>query len=328
MGNDHIITAVGTFEGKSTQRRIVVKPIPQICSGYWTDKNNKKITNALLLDTVRYHVLTQGINNGSKLELTLMDDDGIFFSDDMIYSTNIEINENRGYMELEIPHFWLRYIDDDLGDAIELYGKCKYQNVVKQFENEILNVRENGEIVTVFVELPYSSTTDKLGRKGLAGHTAIMIDREFYDYGPTPGMGADLLGSEGRPWWDSENLTKKDFMDVMDSEKQRTDWQIIGECFCIDIHITQKECIKIQKWWEEKYKDLGRYSVYIVNGDQCTTTVRKSLEESTDIFDFLSFPGITQTPRGLVELLTKHAKHTCGEKKGQSICITKTYKEI
>ncbi|MFV0531971.1 MAG: hypothetical protein ACK5MD_11125 [Flavobacteriales bacterium] len=46
-----------------------------ILKGYWTDENDNKITEALIGETVKFHVETKDIPNGKKIEMILFDDD-------------------------------------------------------------------------------------------------------------------------------------------------------------------------------------------------------------------------------------------------------------
>lgn len=75
---------------------------------------------------------------------------------------------------------------------------------------------------------------------------------------------------------------------------------------------------EMKAWWKKRYINFGTYSVIPMIGKQCTTTVRISLEKSTGIFSFYDITHTTQTPEGLLKLLTSKAKHTAGKnaKKG------------
>ena len=42
---------------------------------------------------------------------------------------------------------------------------------------------------------------------------------------------------------------------------------IIGRVCLIDIHIKESEKNRIQKWWEDKYQNLGTYSVIPIVGE-------------------------------------------------------------
>lgn len=62
--------------------------------------------------------------------------------------------------------------------------------------------------------------------------------------------------------------------------------------------------ILIENWWQERYKDLETYSVYPWLGEQCTTTVRISLEKA-NVIPF----SATQTPKDFLYFLKTYAKH-------------------
>ena len=103
---------------------------------------------------------------------------------------------------------------------------------------------------------------------------------------------------------------------------------IIGRVCLIDIHIKGSEKNRIQKWWEDKYQNLGTYSVIPIVGEQCTTTVKISIEESTKVFSIFDITSTTQSPQDFLELLTEEGEHTYGTKKGNKLTINKEYREI
>jgi len=144
------------------------------------------------------------------------------------------------------------------------------------------------------MELPNSAYTDALSRKGLAGHSAIMIGDEYYDYGPQPG---ELFFSKGRPWWDKQgpngNLKKADVFAILNSLSERTKWNISGKVILIDIELSENEEMKLINWWKEKYSNPGHYSVIPVIGEQCTSNVRISIEECTSVFSSFSITSTT-----------------------------------
>lgn len=80
-------------------------------------------------------------------------------------------------------------------------------------------------------------------------------------------------------------------------------------------------------WWEDKYHNLGTYSVIPILGEQCTT-VKISIEKSTEVFSTFDITSTTQSPQGFLELLTEEGEHTYGSKKGNKLTINKEYREI
>ena len=105
---------------------------PEIIEGWWSDELDHPIKKALLSDMVRFHIQTKGISDGSQVAITIMDDDGPFNPDDKILSASVTINADRGYADIKLERSWLRLIDSDSGDEIELYADCKYQNISKE----------------------------------------------------------------------------------------------------------------------------------------------------------------------------------------------------
>ena len=323
------IKATATNEYSSKTASIPVLS-PKIVKGYWTDIDDKMLTKAFLGETVRFHIETRDISDGKTIDTVIYDDDGLLNPDDKIASNKIAIKDNKGYVEINLDENWSSYIDDDYGNEIELYCECKYKNLTKNLpgnSEDYLIVYEKGEIVTVIIELPHSSETDKLNAKGLAGHTGIIIDDDFYDFGPQPRR---PFKSDGQPWWDSfyGDLNKQDILDILDDKRNRVSHGIRGKVYLIDICIRKSEFVKLKEWWVDRYANPGTYSIIPLIGEQCTTTVRISLEKSTGIFSFFDITGTTQTPKGFVELLTSKAKHTAGENVNKAVAVTKEYPEL
>lgn len=123
--------------------------VSAINKGWWTDKEDNPISKALLSDLVRFHIETTGIPSGSKVNLTIMDDDGVLNPDDKITTSSITINNNKGYAELKLDRSWQKHIKDDSGKEIELYAKCEYENLTKELPDsskDYLNVYNVGYI--------------------------------------------------------------------------------------------------------------------------------------------------------------------------------------
>ena len=81
-------------------------------------------------------------------------------------------------------------------------------------------------------------------------------------------------------------------------------------------------------WWEDKYQNLGTYSVIPIVGEQCTTTVKISIEESTKVFSIFDITSTTQSPQGFLKLLSEEGEHTYGTKKENKLTVNKEYREI
>ncbi|MFV0305825.1 MAG: hypothetical protein ACK5IC_10140 [Moheibacter sp.] len=104
----------------------------------------------------------------------------------------------------------------------------------------------------------------------------------------------------------------------------------------IDINIKGSEKNKIEKWWIERYSELGTYSIFPFLGEQCTTAVRISIEQNSNVFsiynsDLLSVRALTettQTPEGFLNLLTEKGHHTIGSKKETTLIITSELREL
>lgn len=121
----------------------------KIVRGWWTDEQDKLIDKSLLTDVVRFHIETTGFSDEKKITITIMDSDGALNPDDEIYKGEFTIRQNKGFFEFELKRSWLKHIDDDAGDAIELYARCEclsYSVSLPQSSSEYLNVYNVGYI--------------------------------------------------------------------------------------------------------------------------------------------------------------------------------------
>ncbi|MET3730498.1 hypothetical protein [Moheibacter stercoris] len=345
--------------------------------GWWSSdkEGNERIIQATIGQTVYFHIKTKNIKDpNAEVLLQLYDYDGIFNKDDKIdiYLNDAnsplvsqKVTNNKVVIPLILTEDLVRYIEDDAGSEIELYFDCAYQEDQVELplsKSQYLKVSEKTSTLTVLIELPHSEIDGKLNQKGLGGHTGIFIDDEYYDFGPQPGK---PFLSEGRPWWDTMNekgnftkdemmnLLNNDFPTIVEQNKILDDFivtneinypptsrlamNITGEVYLLDIHVHESEKERVKKWWNDRYNDLGKYSIIPILGEQCTTTVRISLSKNTNIFDL--FPNsdlldvntitiTTQTPKGFLKFLQKSGRHTSGEQKTKKIEVTKKYNEI
>lgn len=323
------------FAGIKRSKSIYIKK-PEIQDGFWSDpKKAGSLTEAIYGEKVKFTVGTKDIDDDTALSFILYDYDGNYNPDDEL-SRSFTAKVKSDMAELEfIPDIkWEESAKYETDKIVETYFKVEAEVQGKKIsaqlpkkENEYLKIYGKPEIITVLIELPHTSYTDKLNSKGLGGHSAIMIGSEYYDFGPQPG---EPFLSDGRPWWDtmsaSGNLKRTDIMAILGDLKTRKDWNIVGEVFLIDIEISIKEKDSIEKWWIEKYSNLGNYSVIPVFGEQCTSNVRLSLSNCTDVIN--DFTVKVQTPKGLYDLLTNSAKHTYGKNRKKQLTITKKYPQI
>ncbi len=183
--------------------------------GWWTDRDDKEIKEALIGDTVRFHIQMdkKHVPPRSKINFTLMDWDGLLNPDDPIslYSTEkdpqtgkyMEIKElltdanGKTSLSINLTEGLVQFTNDDGGNEIELYFDCSYYDISDKEtekldlpleESNYLIVYEKEVLITVFVELPHSKETG-WGAKGLAGHSAIAIGDRYFDYGPNKAPG-------------------------------------------------------------------------------------------------------------------------------------------
>lgn len=331
-------TASGTPWRVSRSSRNVVNasvkpPKPSLVKGYWSDKNKKKIiTNdpaqkKTIGETVYAYVQTIGIPDGTTLNLTIREWDPTFFDpDELITKVTAQVKNNCIHQKIIIDKKWC---PDELDQVSEVYFQVEGEVVTKDDTYELdeeypsdtddyLYVADKGVPITILIKLPHSKSTDKVERKGLGGHTGIAIGQEFYDFGPNTSLydktHGPVTGVAGIPWWDQEVLDKShgtltmledvDLPQILDYIKR----EIKQDTYKVEFFVTPEQGKDIEKWWLDRYQNLGTYACLPWSGEQCTTTVRISLEKAGVIRD-----SIVQTPASFLDFLRDNAKNTAGK---------------
>lgn len=310
-----------------------IKRGPVIVSGYWTNESSDKITGAEMCardekdvvvkigDKVKFHITVRNIDAGEIVELSLFEKKSGKDKDmSKKYDCTID-GDGHGEIEIQIDETWNKYYDEETkNNELQVYFKEKYEKKKKSLST--LEVFET-KLLTVLIELKQEIG----GEKTNVGHTGIIINDDFYDYGPGGEAKLKMFFAEGVKWWDSRDLERLDIEAILKSDTERSGWGITSRVVLIDIDVSKKENDKVQKWWENKYKNMGHYSILPFLGSQCTTTVRQSIESGTRVFG-RSITKFTQSPNGFKDLLLKKGKHTSGIKKGTKLTIIDDYPEI
>ncbi|WP_144283274.1 hypothetical protein [Chryseobacterium echinoideorum] len=184
------------------KRNVITK---YFLNGKWTDGNDNPIKETTIGETIRFNVETDNIDDGEKINFTIYDWDFFPYLEDKLTlteaGTNTESKEivitgGKGFVEWTTGEGSRALLDENFeGDELELYVECVYNgdkaNLPKESDDYLI-LYEKEVLITVIVELPmenydYSgmSTGQRIVAKaGLLGHTAIGIDKEYYDYGP------------------------------------------------------------------------------------------------------------------------------------------------
>lgn len=135
--------------------------------GWWTDKNDNPITEALFGETVKFHLETKNLNDGEVIAMTLYDDDKLIkpLEEDgkndpkgLVYSANGQaVLEEKIFQNKIVKLITLNNFEDLLNDEkdgeIELFFECTYTHP------NVSKVKET-------VNLPHS-TKNYLRVKGL-----------------------------------------------------------------------------------------------------------------------------------------------------------------
>ena len=216
-----------------------------IIKGWWTDNKNNPIKEALIGDTIRFHIETKDIPDGENVTFTIYDWDGMLNIDDKVdlvisgttsEANKIKITGNKGYVEWITGLGSQGMIEEEGDDEIELYVKCTYKAETIDLPistDDYLILFEKEVLITVIVELPHSTETG-WGAKGLAGHSAMAIGDRYFDYGPNNRAGTysekdydadfnndgdkvddvylaspSFKNSPGIPWWGNHIAKRK-----------------------------------------------------------------------------------------------------------------------
>lgn len=309
--------------------------IPEIIGGFWSDPKTKvRITEAYYSDKVKFTIGTNNIPDGTFLELKLKDYDPVN-SDDQLNSFAVQVFNNVAEIEFVTDEKWneaAKYENDEVVETFfEINGDVEGENVTANYpenKEDYLTLYEQEVKITVIVELPHSKETG-MGAKGLAGHTAMAIGDQFFDYGPdyyqtildeneydfnNDGDKNDIVDltnqnlsykfSTGKPWWG-------DFVAKINacSPKQVKLNQVLkfilqdykmnnvyGEVNKVEFYVSKKQASEMIDWWENRYEHLKVYSVYPWTGEQCTTSVKTALQAGG-----VNVPDVTQKPIGILK---------------------------
>lgn len=149
------LAAIATNDYSEYEAHISVAR-PRIKKSYWSsDKAGKnKIERARLEETVYFHIETEGIPNGSVIDLQLFDEDAFFddceFCGKKVFEM-VVINEDKGVVELYLPDEWASDLALEEWNFIlitsnlhyrDLYWKATYKKSMKNEKiKTILQIR-------------------------------------------------------------------------------------------------------------------------------------------------------------------------------------------
>ncbi|MBN2486492.1 MAG: hypothetical protein JXB34_11015 [Bacteroidales bacterium] len=333
---------------------------PEIIDGFWSDMNTKaKINEAFFGDKVKFTVSTKDIQDNVTLKFSLYDYDGEINPDDELDNTfKANVKNNIAELELTLKDKWFEASKYEPDKTIETYFKITTDIKGRKIEKELplkkedfLKIFEREVKITIIIELPHSKETG-WGAKGLAGHTAMAIGDNFYDYGPDyrtrtvdekkydydfnkDGDKNDIVNlslrdvsykfSPGRPWWgeviadyygiSANSVTLNQILSFISLPWDQNN--VYGEVKKIEFYVTEEQSKKMKDWWENRYAHLKAYSVYPWTGEQCTTTVKTALQAG-GIF----IPDATQKPSGILSDIEIGVRSTTAKHLNEKPTIT------
>ena len=134
--------------------------------GWWTDEQDRPIKEAIIGDTVKFHLETKNIPSGDEVMLSLYDDDTKVkpleedHKDDeikLVYTANgksvitDKVKDNKIVKIITLKNFE-EYLKDDKDGILELFFKCKYKNENTNFPftpKEYLKVKGMPKIIFI-----------------------------------------------------------------------------------------------------------------------------------------------------------------------------------
>ncbi len=315
---------------------------PALLSGFWSNNKKEKLhtksaANQLKCgDSAYAYIETIGVPDKTNVKITIKEYDPTFFDgDEIILTTNAQVMSNCIHRKFTIDKAWHSNESDQLSEVyFEVEGMVtinkKEYNLKKTYPantDDYLYIVDNGILITVIIKLPHSQSTDKWEGKGLGGHTGIAIGQEFYDFGPDVNQyatgGSPITGVAGIPWWDQQildgsggRLTRLSDVDLPDILSY-INANIKQNVYKVEFTVTTEQAKMIEKWWLDRYKNLGVYACLPWSGEQCITTVRISLEKAGVI------PASNvQTPDGFLKHMKLFSTNTAGPNKYKAAKVT------
>lgn len=331
---------------------------PRIVSGSWVNPNTgASIQEIDYGEKVKFIIETEGIDDGTSLDLTLYDYDGAFNMDDKLSRyTSVVVNGNKAELELIPDSKWEKSAQYEADKVVETYFEIKFEIDRKELtaemplkEDDYLKIYPKEVKITVIVELPHSLETG-WGAKGLAGHTAMAIGDRYFDYGPNNSPGTysesdygvdfnddgDMVddvnltdpsfeNAPGMPWWgahiaQSKGIKPEDVTLDMALKHIALHWSgtaIYGKVHTVEFYVLEEHADKMLDWWENRYDKLEIYSVYPWTGEQCTTTVKTALQEGG-----IPIPDVTQKPVGILSDFKNLVLNSSVKHRGEKATIT------
>ena len=194
---------------------------------------------------------------------------------------------------------------------------CKKRRVARKELLDEIKKNNGGEFkcaspcekITIIIKLP--NPCKRLIADAESGHAGIGVGSEFWDIGPSTGM-----GGPAEPWWDDNVGGGANNLDnVMDSVGRdgRGAYDILAVEWCV----CEGKANQIKDYWEEVYAmiDRGDLDFNLCNGLTCSSAISGSLTGlvGPQIDQYL--PSL-RTPTGLLNRVKKF-KHRCGANKGK-----------
>ncbi len=171
------------------------------------------------------------------------------------------------------------------------------------------------DVVTFIIMIAHSceeSTIDRIS----GGHAGVGVGDEYFDVGPGP-LNLTTGNPVTKPWWDG-NVRGGDAN--LDQIIRGAAGPVggINDVFKIEWCVKKDKAAKIEKWWEDIYKNPREFGV---PGTHCTSCAMESI--SGDAASEWS----TLAPVAFLIWISENLKHQCGGPSGKPVRITHINKE-
>ena len=313
----------------------------KILDGEWLNKDDVNITLSQEESDVKIRITTINVPDNTSIEVEVFKASTGF--DESVKKVSGIVKGNISIIDFHlddniVQDEYLTFGDNDKIEKLYFNATLKQdgetiEEELPKREKEYLKVVKRGVLVSIFVERPNIFGAAVVGG-GSPGHVGVSIDGEYYDYGPvTNGNQTDGAYSAGTPYLDASLRDIPIYEGIIASpdDVSGKDYQMLKEKIFhpknyknyknykkfkkyriheINILVTKEQAKRLKEWWENKYKNLGQYSIIAGAGEHCTTTTKQSLRHA-GLWGFREGREISNDPEDFYEDIND-IEHTAG----------------